>query len=738
MDNDTIFIESKLKPSPSGKEWEITLIGARNPSEVVTIGEESFVKSLNGRLYSVKALEASVPMWEGVKVYDNHLTPDEFDARMGMRSPVHEWLGTITSPYWDAKESKLKGTFKVVDPNLAEKLKLAHEQNVLETIGFSIDTRPIIRRKLEHEGLQMDVIEGFSTIQSVDLVGEPAAGGGFERLIAAHTPTPLHSNKEKAMEKDELEKVVAAEIGKQLAALDLGGVVKSTIAEALAADELEDPEKAQEGETPQPEKQADPAESDAVKEAKLAKCELQLERKLTAAKLPQAFEKPVREAFAGKTFEEKELDAMIANMKEAQASKDPSGQVDVAATSRIVEGLSAQDKFELEVQRLIMGNTDFRALENTQAEVVKERMAENQAYKTWKKHGGQDVKSFGKLSHLLYDYFGGDPLINPRAYEAASTSSLATVVKNTVNIMVAADYSQREQWYAPLVTTEEVDTIDDATLARVYGLSTLPVVSEGAAYTELPQQDEEETATFVKKGGYVEITLEAMMRDKINFIRRVPRTLTDTWHNTLSALVSGVFTVNTAAGPALSDTGALFNNTAVGTAGGHANLLTTALSHTAFSAARIAMRKHTDQPLGVGRKLLIEPKYLLVPVDLETTGYDIRNSELVPEANGGSTTGNQTKNAFMGKFEVVVVPDWTDTNNWALAADPRQFPAIYLIFPRGGRTPQLFTSDQETQGTMFTNDAMRFKVRMLTYRFSATYDCAPVADFRPLHKSNVA
>ena len=43
----------------------------------------------------------------------------------------------------------------------------------------------------------------------------------------------------------------------------------------------------------------------------------------------------------------------------------------------------------------------------------------------------------------------------------------------------------------------------------------------------------------------------------------------------------------------------------------------------------------------------------------------------------------------------------------------------------------------ETSGAMFTNDELRFKARLMTYRFSSTYDCAPVSDFRPMHKSNV-
>jgi hypothetical protein len=32
---------------------------------------------------------------------------------------------------------------------------------------------------------------------------------------------------------------------------------------------------------------------------------------------------------------------------------------------------------------------------------------------------------------------------------------------------------------------------------------------------------------------------------------------------------------------------------------------------------------------------------------------------------------------------------------------------------------------------------MRYKVRMFSARVSSSYDCAPVGDFRPLHKSNV-
>ncbi len=476
---------------------------------------------------------------------------------------------------------------------------------------------------------------------------------------------------------------------------------------------------------------------EARRETDLARTELMIERKLERAKLPEKFEDAIRSQFDNRIVEAETVDNAIKQLKAAQASLDPTGRVKAGGAHDITVGLVDQDRLELEFSRLLMGNTDFRKLEHAEDETVQDRLKDSDAFQSWIKAGKPDLPQYPRISSLLYDYFGGDPLLSGRALEAATTSTLTTAVKNTVNIMTANAYSQRVRWLEPLVRIEEVDTIDDSTLARVYGVNALSVVEEGAAYTELAIADDEETASFVKRGNYIGITLEVLMRDKINFVRRIPQVLADTWFNTLSDLVSGVFTVNTAAGPVLADGGALFNATALSSAGGHANLLTTALSHAEFSVVRTAMQKQFDQALGVGRKLLLQPRFLLVPVDTEVVALNIRNSELVPEADGASTTGNQTVNNFRNSFEVIVVPTWTDVNDWALVADPAVSPAIWLIYPRGQRTPQIFSADGENSAAMFTNDELRFKVRMMSYRFSATYDCAPVSDFRALHKSNV-
>lgn len=731
------YIEATItgKAGMTGREWDVTLIGPASPEHLIQHAGREYVMSLNGGLYAVDALRNSVEQWEGVKVYDNHLTDEEFAKQQGMRSPYKEWLGTIVNVTWDAAGRKLRGVFKIVEDSLATKLRNAWDQGIINSVGLSIDASARKGDDVKYAGRRFPVVESFNKITSVDFVSNPAAGGGFNRILAAQI-SKENDMSDEFVTKEELAGIVSAAIAEALTAkaaendVPVDDLTDSQVEEALADRKVTEAEQ-------QLIKLRRQAEAEQQKTA-LARTELTVERKLEKAKLPDKFEEAVRAQFAGRVVESAEIDQAIARQREAYASLDPTGRVKAGGIGDIKVGVDQDEKFELAFMERVMGRTAFDALAENKNPAVLERLAESRAYKSWVANGKQPIARYDRLSTLLSEYFGGNPVTDGRAMESVTTSSLASVVKNTVNIMTAANYSRREQWWDPIATTEEVDTIDDATLARVYGVNTLSTVNEGAAYTELAMTDEEETASFVKRGNYIGVTLEAMMRDKIGEIQRIPAKLADAWYNTQSDLVSAVFTANSATGPVLTDSGALFNATATSSAGGHANLLTTALSYAAFGAARTAMRKQTDQPLGAGRRLLIQPRYLLVPADLEVTALAIRNSELVPEADGSSTTGNQTANIYRDSFEVIVVPQWTDATDWALVADKNLYPAIWLIYPRGNRTPQIFSADSETGGAMFTNDVLRFKVRLMTYRFSATYDTAPVSDFRPLHKSNVA
>jgi hypothetical protein len=579
-----------------------------------------------------------------------------------------------------------------VDQSLAGKLIAAHQQGILGSVGLSIDTAPMMK-SVNVNGKDMPIVEGFQKIYSVDLVAEPAAGGGFNRLIASVQFS---------------EEVTMPEV-QETPIVNEAPVNPVPVA-------------------PTPQVQPDNSQ------VRRLECRIELGERLSAAKLPAPIEKLVRDAFEGRVFETAELDKIIKSAKEAQSADDPSGQAEPVSSARVTH--DAHDKAEAQFLRMIAGNTLYRQIEGIQDHAVQERVPE--AYTAWVRNGRPNYGA-SYLREWTRDLLGGDPLVDSRAYEALGTADLTSIIKNTVNLLAAVDYSAKSRWWDPLVRIEEFDTIDAATLVRTFGMTTLSVVSEGQTYTELDWDDEEETAAFVKKGNYVGVTLETLMSDKLNKIRGIPALLATSWYNTLSALNAAVFTTNSAAGPVLADTGALFNSTAVTSAGGHANLGSTALSYAAYGAARTAMKKQTDMQLGTGRKLLIEPKYLLVPVDLEATAKEIQMSELVP-GQSAATSGMQlqTANQYKGGFQVIVVPEWTDTNNWALVGSPQEYPAIYNLFLRGKTVPEIYTSDSEQQGAMFTNDTIRYKVRMMTWRYSSTYDCAPVADFRPVYNNIVS
>jgi hypothetical protein len=315
-----------------------------------------------------------------------------------------------------------------------------------------------------------------------------------------------------------------------------------------------------------------------------------------------------------------------------------------------------------------------------------------------------------------------------------TTTTMASIVANVMNKVVEAEFQTYPQWWRPIVRVETFATLQTIRWIMLGGIGELPTVSEGAAYTELSWDDKYETASWVKKGGYLGLTLEAMDTDDVGRLRSAPRALAQAAWLTLSKSISDIFTYNSGVGHTLVDTGALFNATAVSTTGGHANLLTAALSASAWQAVKLAMRKQAEVNSGERLGALTSPRYLLVPPDLENTALTVlasenlpgtANNDVNPEAQGASTDAR----IQAAQRRIVVVDLWTDTNNWAACADPTLYPTIGLGF-RFGEAPEIFSVASPTSGLMFTNDVMPVKVRW----FYAT----GAIDFRGLHKNNVS
>jgi hypothetical protein len=344
--------------------------------------------------------------------------------------------------------------------------------------------------------------------------------------------------------------------------------------------------------------------------------------------------------------------------------------------------------------------------------------------------GVAPLSGIREFYHLLSGDWEMHGIYQPdRVYLANVTSStMAGLVANALNKRVAIVFAQYPMWWRPIVTEEDFSNLQDVRWITLGGVGEIPTVAEGAAYTELTWDDKTETEAFVKKGGYLGLTIEAIDKDDTRKIRAAPQALAQAAWLTLSKDVSAIFTSNSGAGPTLADTYALFE------VAHHANLLTTALSWTAFTAVRTAMRKQTELNSGERLGALTAPRYLLVPPDLEMTALQIMASEGEPGTGDNDENPLAEGNVHDARMQaarrrVIVVDLWTDATDWAAVADPLLYPSIGIGY-RYGRQPEIFSVASPTAGLMFTNDTLPIKVRFF-------YAVGPI-DYRGLHKSNVA
>ena len=95
-----------------------------------------------------------------------------------------------------------------------------------------------------------------------------------------------------------------------------------------------------------------------------------------------------------------------------------------------------------------------------------------------------------------------------------------------------------------------------------------------------------------------------------------------------------------------------------------------ALSHTAYSTSRTLMRRRTNE---FGDPLVVKPKYLVVPPELEETARIIMGSD----QKSGVLIND--KNVFQNDVEIAVNDYITDTDSWFLIGDiPSEFCGLLL------------------------------------------------------------
>ena len=126
----------------------------------------------------------------------------------------------------------------------------------------------------------------------------------------------------------------------------------------------------------------------------------------------------------------------------------------------------------------------------------------------------------------------------------------------------------------------------------------------------------------------------------------------------------------------------------------------TALSVAGLTKARTLFLKQTRPQVGKGkaRPLGIEPKNLIVPVELEETANRLVKAT---DLNYDSASETPNYNPHRGKYEVVAVPALSSeaysgysAAAWYLQADPNRLPTIEVAFLNGQQRPVIEQSEQ--------------------------------------------
>ena len=216
-------------------------------------------------------------------------------------------------------------------------------------------------------------------------------------------------------------------------------------------------------------------------------------------------------------------------------------------------------------------------------------------------------------------------------------------------------------------------------------------MKEGAEYKTGDLKESQEYYRIAKYGRILSLTYEMIVDDDLRAFARIPGMFGASAARLYADLVYGIFSSN----PKMSDGNALFS-------AAHNNLVSTgtAPSTDSLTDMRVMLRKQTG--LG-GETLDLQPRTVLLPLELETNAEIILRSTALPQADMSSGVYNPWAN----RLTPIADPRLSaqSTTAWYMLADPRQIDFIEMAFLDGQETPTI-EEDQD-----FDTDTFRYKAR---------------------------
>jgi hypothetical protein len=619
--------------------------------------------SANRRQYRPEVLREALPLFEGARAFAAN-GPDHNSAERGVKSLV----GWYTDPRY-VTDVSLPGGKKTVEgiaanfhiseaaPWLRSLIADAIRRGKPDLVGFSIvgDGQVQVMREARSNRPIHDVSR-IDSIDSVDVVVSPAAGGVPLRLVASkEVPSVGTPSVAEAVKGLASGTILPDELKEEQPELH-----ESLVDGTALTSEDEPPEKPEEPAEPGPEDlDARVAEAIGVRMTPVL-----VEAKLAGTKLPEKSKDRVRSTAQGKALSESEIEKLVKDEADYVASFNPALVTDAGPATSDMKG--EQDQITEAIDKILQGESN---------------------------------DSFREIYVSLTGDAGMTGRYQPggRLTESVISSTFDQIMADSITRQMVRQYTMAalDQQWRPLVDIVPKRDFRTERRTRMGGYGNLPTVAEGGPYTALTTPgDEEATYAISKKGGTEDLTLEAVANDDLGALRAIPTKLGRAAARTLHKFVFDFLATN----------GNIYDAVALFHASHGGNLGSTALGAASLSAARLVMKNQTEA--GSAEKIGLVPRYLIVPNDLEQTAYELTQTDR--EVGSANNTLN-----FARTFGLSVIPVayFTDNNNWFLVADKGDVPTIEIAFFNGREEPELFLQDSPTVGSVFSNDKLTWKIR---------------------------
>ena len=619
--------------------------------------------SLNNMDYPRAVLREATPLFEGVRVFVKsdaaHLQGD------ASSKDFRQLVGRLTAPtFVEANGGEIQAVLEVLETSdVAAKLREAVSRGMTDLFGLSIDAVGTAKKK----GKFREATK-LTQVNSVDLIIEPGAGGQVIRFAESH-----QERSDMKLREQMLKEIGARDAARATALADASDeqivtAYREAVQAAAATIEQGNGSGADRGAGgPAPLTAADV-------DARIRMIEARANARTTiaASKLPAALQERLVTRFSeAASFGEADVTVAIEEERKLLGRLVEGAQVR-GLGGRIEAGQDRSEKISEMFDNFFDPTKPIRSFREAYIEVTGDRHVT----------GLVDNCDAQRLREAVGEQ---------RMVEAVSAATFGNVLGNSVTRATIRDYGSLEAYGDWRYLADVVPVTDFRTQerTRIGGYGNLPAVNENAAYGALASPtDEKATYAVSKRGGTETVSLEAIANDDVGLIRRLPMSLAVAAGRTLYEFVHDFLNSNAA----IYDTLALF-------VGGHNNIGTAALDATSFAAARLRMKKQVEKDSG--KRLGITLRHVAVPGDLEEAAYNlfVRNTNL-------DESFTQSR-----KPKVHVVDYWTDANNWYATADNSQCPLIEIGFYGGNESPELFVQDLPTQGSLFTNDQIKYKIR---------------------------